>query len=95
MKKIAFVACLGAAALFTACGDDESSDFSCTYKEGKITFCEFGSEIDGAEEYCETTGGVVGSSCEEGETLYCEMGEGAVYIYGDLGENKIDCDLLQ
>lgn len=92
MKKLSLVLTLGAAALFAACGDDESDEFSCTYQEYDYKVCEQGPSVDGIEEYCKDLNGKSGSSCESGADLTCDMDGISVKFYGDM--SGITCELF-
>lgn len=94
MKKLALIAALGAAAIFTACGDDDSSDnASCTYKMGQMEICGEGPDPDGeAEDYCKEMGGTFGSSCKGGASLTCSVEDGTIYIYGEA--NGMNCSFF-
>jgi hypothetical protein len=94
MKKLALIAVLGALALFTACGDDESSsESSCTYKDGSLTICEQGPAYEGDEEDCLAEGGKFDSSCETEDAVECKIDGSSVFFYGkDIDQSM--CELL-
>lgn len=102
MKKLALIATLGALALFTACGDDESdSTVSCTFKAGSMKFCAETENYPGASTECTNQDGDFGSSCPSGEQKKCELEEETyMFIYAedsyDIAQlNSISCNDIQ
>lgn len=82
MKKIALIAALGAAAIFTACGDDDSGEASCTIEMLGVKSCIEGPSAD---EGCADMGGTAGSGCDSGASFTCQEEAGYTsYYYGEL-----------